>query len=483
MKGTVTETFSHLLVKAICRTLRVSDQKLVHDVVHHFLAAVFVASAVHLLHGLWIPAELAVRATITAVTPYLNRQGAGHKKIAVIKIDKMHYRSVDGYQGRSPLDRCRLTSDAELIKDSFPNLKNLILDLDLSPNSNKRDEECREGLMRFLVGWKKEREKNNKVFNVITILPVDEDDRKESRDWLAEMKGMGVSVANPDIIIRFGLAYAIPISSNCPSLGRALYELELNPERQAIVCDSNVGDPYDCTDRSSCSLLSFQSLKNAVNIDRLYDKAELMPLKEQILAVKSELIETLMLGSAYSTKEDVFETSVGPLGGVDIHYAELLRNGSIEKEHDGLAFLFDVVIGFFFGFLVHKNWSNYFYARLSIAKLSKGLAWLLLLRMVLVMMASWLVLICASTLLLGYFDTWVNVSAMLIGMLLDAFVFGSVSSAETVLRRIHCDKERLNPIRSAGENAGGVLSSMLVQVPSLCWFVVVVWAFVILLGH
>jgi len=506
----VTRTLATLLNEQLVhwlsqRTSRISAS-FIRSTLHLFLTSLFVASAVHLVHKQLFPFELAVRTAVVGMAAEQpSREVVERDDLAVLKIDPAYFRSTEGFNGKSPLDREVLQKLLEAIAAAMPELQSVGIDLDLSPALMGQPTCTEKKLYDWLGNWKNSR---GQPVKVTLILPIEPSERAAAHDWLKDIRGKpNLSLANPDIVMPFGIASALQSWQDCPSLGVAVARSALDksaggpPYRcEAIPPISGAcGQPDSSGNSPVCMQLSYHSFGVLSNLDHIYDEhGELLPLPRQIDALRNRPITTLLLGAAYSS-DDLFMTAAGNMHGVDIHTAALLMTNDDghgrEHHYPWLDFAADIVIGMLFGALVHFLWHMYFSVRVGHSKrFLPGTAWVSLLILLAVLIQLWRYLLAGSVSALSQSDIWFNPTAMLVGMLIDAFVVGSVQVAQHELQHHvghgHASASELqpppdtsSPLRHRLHRLNFWTQWSLSQVPSLIWIGIVASAFKTLLSH
>ena len=465
---------------AICRRLRpwfgVEDHACAnkHGVSHwlkHLLPpALFIASVVHLLHGLTVPLELPARLVVSNVAAHwLAEHGVGKypedDDLALLKIDRQTFR--ERYGGRSPLDRCKLRDDLTAIIGQLDGLEKLGIDFDLSPTHDPDQDKCANQILALLKS-------KPKIVSTL-ILPVDLEDRDKSGGWRADVAAAHVQLADAELDVQFGMARQHQDDRHsCPSLGVALGRDGPGSERQAHCLKVEAEAASGHGDRFNIAFHRLALLKH---------RPETV-FGEQLAALKGQGVKRVILGPGYD-RGDEFMTPLGLLNGVDVHAAIALEPHEAHDER--LDFVIDVILGVAFGALVHCIWGAYFDQRLG-GTGQPGLAykWLLLLVMLLAL-AILLILPTASTIVTVAWGWWISPVPMLIGMTVDALVTGSVGAAIHQLERVEKAAANLAPAQAAQDSAPpaatdpDIVQLIGLHLPAVLWVFCVGWALITML--
>lgn len=475
---------------AICRGLRpyvgINDPPatkphgFLQELPHLLLSALFIASVVHLLHGLTVPLELPARLVVSNVAAHwLAGHGAGRypedDDFALLKIDSATFRDKDRYGGSSPLDRCKLSEDLSKIVGQLDGLERLGIDFDLSPTGKLDQDKCAGDILALL--------KSRPKIVTTLILPVDPDDREQSAAWRKAVAESRVQLADPELDVQFGMARQHrDDGQNCPSLGVALGRELPQPDRQGRCMKDLAGSPSGHHDRFN---IAFHRLALLKHRPQMVSAKDVEPFEQQLLALKGKGVKRVMFGPGYD-RSDEFLTPLGLLNGVDVHAAIALEP---RERHDGrLDFVIDVILGVAFGALVHRLWKRYFDQRLDRSRLSgqprMAYKWLLLL-VGLLALAILLVLPAASTVVTVVWGWWISPVPMLIGMTVDALVTGSVAAA--IDRHEHPPAAMDESAATAHDRAPpavippNTLQVLGLHLPALLWFFIVGWALISML--
>jgi hypothetical protein len=457
-----------LLSRGLPRRLHLS----IHTLLHLFFTSLVMACAVHLAKPVIEPFEVAMRSLVASVaTGMVDPPSDEHLDLAVLRIDQHHFDDPkEGYGGRSPLDRGRLLADLKALLQAQPGLESIGFDLDLSPTVLGQPDADELALYREL---------GRLPIRFTLILPLEEQKQADFIEWFdAQFKDApNVQLAHPEIVTSFGLATRLRADPRCPSLGIAMQQRAAAPAEGNRTC--RTVQTGHCRG-DTCRDLAYHHLARLRStIEPLYADDRLLPLPRQIEALKARPLRTVLIGAAYGT-DDVFETAVGPMYGVDVHAASML--GEPERYSHVADFIADLFIGMVFGWLVASFWRRYF--RVAAGRSSRWppeLAWIPLAGLILLLSGLWILLSFVSVGLLTRFNLWFNPTAMMLGMLLDAFVVGSVHVAEHELS--HGAPPRAP---SAARVRGPVLQTMqwgLAQVPFALWLSVVIVSLHQLLSH
>lgn len=460
-------------------------------------SALFVASVVHLLHPGLLPLEMPARLLISHdAASSETAQAPATKELAVLKLDRHTFRDRDAYQGRQPLDRCRLRTDLKQLIDRLPGMQVLGIDVDLSDTGDPEDDQCGLAILEDLRLAQEQR-----AMRVVLILPVDEQDRRTSQPWRLRVKAAGLTLADPRLVREMGMTRRHWIAPDrCPGLGVALTPLvNWGPLKDALSTCFAPEERLGALDEGKEHNISFHRL-----VRRLWiaEPGTVGPLRlhDQIEQLANAGGATRVLFGADFDQSDEFLTPLGMLSGVEVHAAIALNPTETLFSHLGALGL-DVVLGIGFGWLVHAVWGRYFLQRLGqdqpagrdavrlayLWPVGLLLLWALLAVVALPLFSHWVLLT---------HDMWINPVPMLIGMSLDAFTVGSVQAA------LHHGEHRAAHAAALAP-AHGVATAAPVQpkrlrrpywqrwyvieplarLPLLVWFGVVAWALHDVLAH
>ena len=443
--------------------------------VRSLFSALFIACLIHAWHGLVQPVDLPLRAVIGNVVswtaspagPAGNLSGASTplRNFALIKLGSERFRS--HYQGNSPLDRCALLQDLGGVLAS-KTLQLLAIDLDLSPSTQRAQRNnagdacsCDARLDQLMI---------DNARRVLLILPLD---RHRLRDdsgpaeaielaaqqtWLKKMKAGQVEFARPELDLQFGMVRQHvlqfepqPTPDLTPAPG-----MQPKPEPGLGVATAQA---ICAMDRTTPSLMRYcagvQALGRVAEGDArqisLHLLVNQLPLHNRLLlsaqtgpSLDQQEIRYALLGASYSPDDEPL-TPIGRLAGMEVH-AAIAANPN-EAESHWLGLLIDVMLGIGFAYFVHFFWRRYFKQRLAGAAQQvsalghpllayRWLVLLLALSLVLLLLLGWAsAWALAGNLPWAENGLWISPAAMLVGILIDAFVVGGVHTAEQLLLR------------------------------------------------
>ncbi len=424
-------------------------------------SALFLACLVHLLGPLLAPLETPSRMVLALAGAHLgaasNPQLDLADRLLVLKLDRSTFRAratpnqVLEFNGISPLDRCVLRERLKDMLKAMPNLKVLGLDLDVSPTGQAGQDQCGQDILQLLAG--------KEGLKSFLILPVDKEDRRELTAWRKQVQAQGLFLANPDLLVEYGLVRRHELVSVhvdkgssrplCPSLGVAMagpaHELQLTRSpgdtwRQALEA---CFDPSLDMDEDSVPLghhplvrhehnIAFQHISKRLAVPEINEaETSIKPLAEQLKRPGIEKVRWAILGADYD-RSDSFRTPLGELSGVEVHAA--IATDPAESVSHFWGLLLDVSLGIGFGWFVHQVWQRYFNQKLGLSASpfvdADKRAYVLLIGLLAVwLLLALLVLPALSLGALLWGSLWINPVPMLIGMSVDAFVLGSVAGA------------------------------------------------------
>jgi hypothetical protein len=396
------------------------------------------------------------------------------------------------YLERSPLNRCRLLEDLTAIYAAEPRL--VAIDLDISPaaliaaarnnkseNSDARaaaklpseDEvACEEGVHRLIREKSSEKTKIGTV--MMTPFPAVTTDLDEAqKTWVAEMKKAPyVRFGNADLPVEYGVV--VNQFARGDSFAGAAHDLydQLNPNRHTAAKQSAL--PVSAAHANATPATADMPKERESELERINPRlyvSGILPVsyteeskeedatrsriqpqpstKEQVRRFQQRLTEALkqvpdrvvFYGGAYGM-DDVFVTPLGQLYGVEVQAAAYLSRIFKIGAKEGLALLGDIVFALLFSLLIAFCWKRYFTKRMSTHPRDRQLAVINLLWLAGGVIAAALFLSGVSLLILRWSGIWLSPVPIAIGMLLDAFVLGSISHAlevatEQKLKTVH----------------------------------------------
>lgn len=467
---------------------------------HLVSMAIFVASLVHLSGPLFAPAEVVSRAIVSSGTIWFLQHVVGRAPkqapaaggaipeqpgddLVVLEIDEATFFHPDHYGGRSPLDRCLLKQDIESILRAYSGLITLGIDFDLSPVGDVVQDQCTFQLLDLLKV--KHEASPGKEFRAVLIWPVLPFEQAQARKWFDIVQSRGIRIVDPRFHVEFGMVRAYSDAPDqCPSLGVAVREAQ----RDDRFCHCQFESMQQKPDHGWLRQIAFETIAFSPTAMHLVDdQGYQSTLKDQIKATASSKVRRVLFGAGY-TRDEVWQTPVAQLSGIEIHAAIASREGPSES---GLwGFLLDVVVGVAFGALVHWIWRGYLVQRLGLRAPPKhgaapaitGLPpretawrWMALLALVTVAVAALLAAFsgAASQLL----SIWIRPVPVVIGMACDALVMGSVQAI------IHARDHGLMTTAPATQRPLGWWDHAMAQVPAVVWLVVVGINLVLMVRH
>jgi CHASE2 domain-containing sensor protein len=370
------------------------------------------------------------------------------------------------YSERTPLDRCELRDDIRVLYGAQPEV--LAIDIELSPapelRSRQEEIECEKELYALIKG------QDGNVTRTVLMTPTRPLNPRllqKQCEWQAGMQMSGVLFGRPDLPVTSGMT--LEHYDDERSFGvavRRAREKRPLPAQTRELLDSLV---RECTSKAER-----ESSDHSDRINPLLYGSSIcpVPLKVQTAVQKEPAREegkrarTLCLvggaadaeaaladrlraafpdkqprvvffGAGYG-EDDVFLTPLGWLYGVEIHAAAYLSHFHRIEEKEWMNLTGDLLIAFVFSFFISIFWQQYFRNRLSVRARDRQVA----AKHVFFLLVTFSVLLIVACLLslwaLRGAGVWLSPVPIAIGMLLDAFILGSVHVA------IHACHEQVN---------------------------------------
>jgi CHASE2 domain-containing sensor protein len=408
---------------------------------HEWASALLVASIVTIanLHFHWLRAfdtyTFLALGQLTSVS--LAGLGKQHRTV-VVEIDDATFEKE--YGEKTPLDRAQLTKHLEAIyaPEAAPDI--VVMDLDISPAMQPLDQwlaktgSCVEGTkFRQELATKEENELYQliKSTGAATVLldpfPATNPQLACWRNsWRAWMEGdqHHVVFGDGEVPVRYGVH--AELSENDEALVRMV-------ERKALGEPAGVDySEHEPSGSGHARRLDPRQLLKGVRLIPLSTEASSQALTNRIKVELETAVElnphkkkVVFFGAAYGG-DDLFLTAVGEIYGVEAHAAGYVSD--IVKDHHVVDFILDFLIAIAFSLAIAFFWRKYFDARLSDNAVTRELAKLWIIGLVLSVLALVVFLSFVSLLTLRS-GVWLSPIPLAIGMMFDSFVSGSVDQA------------------------------------------------------
>lgn len=359
-----------------------------------FVSALFLACSLEILkhHDEYVTPLLDNLATIVIGnlgTTQADCTGSDCVTIAEITDDR--FRKV--YHESSPIDRCQLKKDLQLVIDSL-DPKVLFVDYDLSPTVIELA--CQSELDQFL-------DEATKFRGVALIKPFNWEDGSSRLDpevdnWVKAREAHGVKFASAELKESAGLVSRYEI--NADSVAVQLCEL--------MAC----GVKNDTHEEEHAD--------HIINSSKYASQVQLIRI-EDLLATKALTNRGLVLvGGRYGEGDTHSSALSSKTYGVDLHAAAYVSHRQPVNEVGKLiVLLIDVLIGVLIGWFSKKGWDGAKNLPFSSGPLFPPVV--LLTMFVFTVVTAYLGLLIAAC-LFGQFNVWINPVMIIMGMVLHAFV-------------------------------------------------------------
>lgn len=391
---------------------------------HLLWPAAVLASGVHLLSSLHVPFELPAAMLALRVAhgydPGGQRSSDLRASLALVEIDKATFDS--RYDGRSPLNRCRLAKDLASILAN-EKLQTVAIDLFLSPGPSKADESCQQKLEAEL--------RKHAGGRIVAIL----EDTFEDQAWARGFPN--ITFASAKLRTQFGIVRTHRVGGARPGLGSVVAARLCKSDGlpRPDFCADVVGDGNFADDRSpshEIHPIRFDELR------QLHKGGEPVGIADPCVVGPADCsVRHVLIGAGYS-KDDLHLTPVGRVSGVGIHAAIAARPRAPPWHLTG--YLLDIALGaLVFGPLVSSQWHRFFEQRTGRTGHLGGwhgrpeLAYLRLVFLALACVVLVIALVIASAYLYAWKGVWISPAPIALGMAFEGLVSGSVHGALAVL--------------------------------------------------
>jgi hypothetical protein len=376
------------------------------------------------------------------------------------------------YSARSPLNRCELFKDISRLYEASPQVLAIDIDISPAPGLTRSRPAPRRGATRTQGDCEYElyaliKRQDPEVTRTVLMAPAREiGDKVRGRvcAWQADMLASGVEFGGADLRVNNGMT--LEQSDDERTFGAAVHRARKQEQLTGAQRDVLL---HECTSAAQPA----QPAGRSKRINALLYGSSICPVPLKVkgaaaqqtsredglgsetqcpasttagpgefstrlnAALKPVRPRILFFGAGYG-EDDVFFTPVGMLYGVEVHAAAYLSRLHPIDEKPWLSLAGDILIAFIFSFSISFFWQRYFSRRLSVSARDRQLAtwWVLAL---VAAFACLVIATCAISLwLMRNAGVWMSPVPIAIGMLLDAFVLGSVHVA------IHACHEQVN---------------------------------------
>jgi CHASE2 domain-containing sensor protein len=408
-------------------------QRVREHIAHEWASALLVASLVTIanLHFHWLRAFDTYTFLALGQLSSVSLAGFGKQyRTVVVEIDQPVFENE--FEEKTPLDRTQLKKYLEAIYAAKPDI--VVVDLDISPMFKPAADSgtCsgfpastapgEEGLYSII----KDAGTSAEPITTVLLEPFPTENKQLAcwRDnWRTSMASKHVVFGDGEVPVRYGVH--AELSDKDESLVRKVERAARaeSAEHDHSKPDESKAEPARRLDPrqllKGVQLLPLskfvpETLTNTLTFE-LGDAVKLNPHHKKVV----------FFGAAYGG-DDLFLTAVGEIYGVEAHAAGYVSD--IVEDRHVVDFGLDFVIAIVFGLVIAFFWRKYFDARLSDNAVTRELAKLWVIGLVLSVL-SLVVFLSFVSLLLLRFGIWLSPIPLAIGMLFDSFVSGSVDQA------------------------------------------------------
>lgn len=365
------------------------------------------------------------------------------------------------YHDRSPLNRCQLLHDLQVVYSAMERsnqeigsykLDLMVVDIDISPalwllkaSDSPPEKKCEDDLYAMI------NEHAQKGIRTVLMTPFqvgDSGGMAIKEKWLAEMDKPGVLFGFPELPVKHGWVnkyYEDPCA-----LAKLAYDSATSPSiscsKRAIenLKDSSVGG----IDQGKLGEIDTRTYKQGLKLIELNTRnpdtrdtcGELfkdrlgcmigfkVDSSQAANTAKKHNFKAVFFGAGFG-ETDIFVTPLGTLYGVEVHAAAFLTLNDPLKKESVAALLFDVVFGFIFGWLITSRWRAYFSASVSDMMDTRTRAPIYLLELSGLVFGALCLLTVFAWFLIHRFGIWTSPIPIALGMLGESFVSASVAGA------------------------------------------------------
>lgn len=406
-----------------------------HNLIHEWPSALFVSAAVSiLLHQTsWLDA---VDGYAWLVTGNLSTVGQSApqspRRAVVVLIDEKANR--DAYHDRSPLDRCRLRDDLNLLYSGQPSV--LAIDLDISPalwlsrqeDGSARQSRCQQQIYELI------RTRSCGGIRTVLMKPFESPDggapphQSAIREMQQQIDGAAMCRQPQAAVERVRVGDAVlPVE----------YGLLLRHYDGPAYFSSLVYRAYQ--ESGPASWFPKDKADERKRIDPRWATNGGVVVKgigevqEDLSKLKGMVV---FFGAAFG-EQDTYLTPLGSIYGVEAHALAFMSMLDPIGHFNGLwEFAGEVLLALLFGLLISRMWEQYFQGRVGADPVQRQLAPLLVtllfaLLLCVILLVSWL-----SLVVLRNWGIWLSPVPIALGMLADGFMVGSVNRARHELLRL-----------------------------------------------
>jgi hypothetical protein len=367
------------------------------------------------------------------------------------------------YSARSPLNRCELFKDISLLYEASPQVLAIDIDISPAPGLTRSRPAPRRGATRTQGDCEYElyaliKRQDPEVTRTVLMAPAREiGDKVRGRvcAWQADMLASGVEFGGADLRVNNGMT--LEQSDDERTFGAAVHRARKQEQLTGAQRDVLL---HECTSAAQPA----QPAGRSKRINALLYGSSICPVPLKVkgaaaqqtsredglgsetqcpasttagpgefstrlnAALKPVRPRILFFGAGYG-EDDVFFTPVGMLYGVEVHAAAYLSRLHPIDEKEWISLTGDILIAFLFSFSISFCWQQYFRNRMSGRARDRELAawWVIMLLAVFAVLVY--VTCVVSFLAMRGAGIWLSPVPIAIGMLLDAFVLGSVHVA------------------------------------------------------
>lgn len=430
---------------------------LILALVHHLPAALIVASLVNIAHHQthWLDAvdgyAFLTLGNLTAIDSL--RGNTRDPKVAVVIVDPQSHE--DLYSERSPLDRCELARELDLLYN-LASIKVLVIDLDLSPILPSKNERivAEDNLCQNLLSEVLTRADDNgipRTTKTIVMEPFSVNNTAGQTSislWRTQMEQAGIQFGDPSLVVHYGLVTKIECNPDgLAALAFKASGLEVptnclgNPQE---ISKQSPDDPIPLLINPSQYLLGLRS----VSATCLSPQQASGPAVTACAPHPTGNLPVVFFGSGYG-EDDTYSTPVGTVYGVEVHAAaflSLLEPRIDEVKIKVLGFLLEIAYAVSLGGIVSLSWRGYYARRFSSNAWKRQVSPYVLLALGGGLLCFVLLATYGSLLLLSSrWSLWLSPIPIAIGMLIESLFNGAVHEAvsegyeqrQTLLRRLY----------------------------------------------
>lgn len=276
-------------------------------------------------------------------------------KALSLTIDNSEF--VERFNEQSPLDRCQLKSLLEDILDNHSSVLVIDLDLSPSPSPSSKTHSCQKELDELL-------DRNHERLILLVPFKTEHPGLKKTKlDWAKQRCTRNVDFGYGDLYQSLGM---VTNFFYYPATAATLADLaaargERTSDRKSYFCENllqETQDPSSLFDSSPLDKLE----RRLAQINYPKVARTLLTMNQTDFAVLPSLNEPdlpIFIGADWDSS-DQFQTPIGNLPGVSLHAAQYLSIiQPVSHASHLITWLLDILIGIFFGAIIHKGWGYY----------------------------------------------------------------------------------------------------------------------------